>query len=114
VVSPKTGLLSRRRYHGAALRRIGRSDENAGGSAAGLACSAMVRKLSAIAASSGRRCAPYLPEDQVLSLVEKGTLRRVLKDWCPPFHGYHLYYPSRRQHSSGFAVLIDALRYHGG
>jgi len=55
----------------------------------------------------------YLPEDQVLSLVGGGRLVRVLEDWCPPFPGYHLYYPSRRQHSSGFAVLIEALRYRG-
>ncbi|TAL80329.1 MAG: LysR family transcriptional regulator [Beijerinckiaceae bacterium] len=53
----------------------------------------------------------YLPEDQVLPLVEDRVLRRVLEDWCPPFPGYHLYYPSRRQHSSGFALLIEALRF---
>ena len=53
----------------------------------------------------------YLPEDQVLPLVETGEMVRALDDWCPPFPGYHLYYPSRRQHSSGFAVLIEALRY---
>lgn len=55
----------------------------------------------------------YLPEDQVLSLIENGRLTRLLEDWCPPFPGYHLYYPSRRQHSSGFLVLIEALRYRG-
>ena len=55
----------------------------------------------------------YLPEDQVLSLVRGGKLLRVLEDWCPPFPGYHIYYPSRRQHSSGFAVLIEALRHRG-
>jgi len=36
---------------------------------------------------------------------------RVLEDWCPPYPGYHLYYPSRRQASSAFTVLVDALRY---
>jgi len=35
----------------------------------------------------------------------------VLEDWCPPYSGYHLYYPSRRQHSPAFALLVDALRY---
>jgi DNA-binding transcriptional LysR family regulator len=35
----------------------------------------------------------------------------VLEDWCPPFAGYHLYYPSRRQPSAAFALLVDALRY---
>ncbi|MDE1918952.1 MAG: LysR family transcriptional regulator [Sphingomonadales bacterium] len=53
----------------------------------------------------------YLVEDMVLPLVAEGRLIRVLEDWCPPFPGYHLYYPSRRQHSSGFAALIEALRY---
>jgi DNA-binding transcriptional LysR family regulator len=55
----------------------------------------------------------YMPEDQVLSYVEQGRLGRVLEDWCPPFPGYHLYYPSRRHSSSALAVLVDALRYRG-
>ena len=42
-----------------------------------------------------------------------GRLIRVLADWCPPFSGYHLYYPSRRQHAPAFALLVDALRYRG-
>jgi len=36
---------------------------------------------------------------------------RILGDWCPPFPGFHLYYPSRRQPSAAFALLVDALRY---
>lgn len=55
----------------------------------------------------------YVTDDQVLPLIAGGRLIRVLEDWCPPFPGYHLYYPSRRQHSSAFAVLIEALRYRG-
>jgi len=53
----------------------------------------------------------YLPEDQVLKHVADGRLIQVLDEWCPPFAGYHLYYPSRRQQTPAFAVLIDALRY---
>jgi DNA-binding transcriptional LysR family regulator len=53
----------------------------------------------------------YLPEDQVQSYVADGRLIRVLDDWCAPFPGYHLYYPSRRQHAPAFAVLVDALRH---
>jgi DNA-binding transcriptional LysR family regulator len=53
----------------------------------------------------------YLPEDQVEDHIAAGRLVRVLADWCPPFSGYHLYYPSRRQSSPAFALLIDALRY---
>lgn len=53
----------------------------------------------------------YITDDQVLPLIADGRLVRILEEWCPPFPGYHLYYPSRRQHSSGFAVLIEALRY---
>jgi len=55
----------------------------------------------------------YMPEDQVRTLVGEGQLVQVLDDWCPPFSGYHLYYPSRRQLSPAFAVLVEALRYRG-
>jgi DNA-binding transcriptional LysR family regulator len=53
----------------------------------------------------------YLPEDQVQTHLADGRLIRVLTDWCPPFSGYHLYYPSRRQQTPAFALLVDALRY---
>ena len=53
----------------------------------------------------------YLPEDQVQPYLDDGRLIRVLDDWCAPFAGYHLYYPSRRQTTPAFAVLVDALRY---
>jgi DNA-binding transcriptional LysR family regulator len=53
----------------------------------------------------------YVPEDQARPLIAEGRLTRVLADWCPPFQGYHLYYPSRRQSSPAFALLVDALRY---
>ncbi|MGO8954160.1 MAG: LysR family transcriptional regulator [Rhodomicrobium sp.] len=55
----------------------------------------------------------YLPEDQVRTYLASGRLIRVLDDWCPPFSGYHLYYPSRRQQAPAFALLADALRYRG-
>jgi DNA-binding transcriptional LysR family regulator len=53
----------------------------------------------------------YLPEEQVRTHLGEGRLVRVLADWCPPFSGYHLYYPSRRQHAPAFALLVEALRY---
>jgi DNA-binding transcriptional LysR family regulator len=53
----------------------------------------------------------YVPADLAQPHLAKGRLRRVLEDWCPPYSGYHLYYPSRRQHSAAFALLVDALRY---
>jgi DNA-binding transcriptional LysR family regulator len=55
----------------------------------------------------------YLPEEQVRAHLEAGRLVRVLADWCPPFPGYYLYYPSRRQPTAAFALLVDALRYRG-
>lgn len=55
----------------------------------------------------------FLPEDHVEREVEEGRLVRVLDDWTPPFPGYHLYYPSRRQQSPAFALLVEALRYRG-
>ncbi|GLQ51838.1 hypothetical protein GCM10010872_32870 [Dyella flava] len=53
----------------------------------------------------------YLPEDMVHPHIRAGRLRQVLDDWCPLYSGYHLYYPSRRQPSRAFALLVDALRY---
>ncbi|UGY19642.1 LysR family transcriptional regulator [Bradyrhizobium septentrionale] len=53
----------------------------------------------------------YVAEDQVEAQLAKGQLVQVLDDWCAPFPGYHLYYPSRRQSSPAFALLVDALRY---
>src|SRR6266446_1957599 len=55
----------------------------------------------------------YLPEGLVQPHINKGRLKRVLEDWCPPFPGYHLYYPSRRQPSPAFALLVEALRHRG-
>lgn len=52
----------------------------------------------------------YLPEDLVLGHVAAGRLARVLEDWCPTWPGYHLYYPSRRQASPAFRLVVDALR----
>jgi DNA-binding transcriptional LysR family regulator len=51
-----------------------------------------------------------LPEDEVAAPLADGRLMRVLEDWCPPFEGYHLYYPSRRQPSPAFALVVEALR----
>ena len=53
----------------------------------------------------------YLPEQAVQDYLTEGRLVRVLADWCPPYPGYHLYYPSRRQPTPAFALLVEALRY---
>ena len=55
----------------------------------------------------------YLQEDHVQAQLADGRLVRVLEDWCLPFPGYHLYYPSRRQHTPAFALLVEALRWRG-
>ena len=55
----------------------------------------------------------YVPEELARPHLAKGRLKRVLADWCPPYVGYHLYYPSRRQSSAAFALLVEALRYRG-
>ncbi|HYF08505.1 MAG TPA: LysR substrate-binding domain-containing protein, partial [Acetobacteraceae bacterium] len=52
-------------------------------------------------------------EDQVEAHIAEGRLLRLLADWCPSFPGYHLYYPSRRQPTPAFALLVDALRFKG-
>lgn len=53
----------------------------------------------------------YLLEDVARPYLTAGRLKRVLEDWCPLYPGYHLYYPSRRQASRAFTLLVDALRY---
>ncbi len=65
-------------------------------------------RLNAALAGFGLAC---LPDDQVQAYLADGQLIRVLSDWCPPFSGYHLYYPSRRQPAPAFALLVNALRY---
>jgi DNA-binding transcriptional LysR family regulator len=52
----------------------------------------------------------YLPEQEFAPHIADGRLVNVLKDWCPPFAGYHLYYPSRRQPSPAFSLVLNALR----
>jgi DNA-binding transcriptional LysR family regulator len=55
----------------------------------------------------------HVPFDQVEPYLASGQLMRVLADWSKPFPGYHLYYPSRRQPTSAFALLVERLRYRG-
>src|SRR3982751_1172687 len=66
--------------------------------------------LSTALAGSGLA---YVPESMVQPYLAKGRLKRVLEDWCLPYSGYHLFYPSRRQPSAAFALMVDALRYRG-
>jgi DNA-binding transcriptional LysR family regulator len=56
----------------------------------------------------------FVPEDLAASALADGRLLRVLGDWTPYWEGYHLYYPSRRQASPAFRLLVDALRYKAG
>jgi len=63
--------------------------------------------VRAALAGSGLAC---VPEERVLSHIRSGELTRVLLDWCPSFAGFHLYYPSRRQPTPAFSVLLAALR----
>jgi DNA-binding transcriptional LysR family regulator len=66
--------------------------------------------MTAAMAGFGLAC---VPQDYAVAPLADGRLVRVLEDWCPPFPGYHLYYPSRRQQSPAFALLVEALRYRG-
>ena len=66
--------------------------------------------LEAAVAGFGLAC---VPDDHIAPFIGDGRLIRVLDDWCPPFSGYHLYYPSRRQPSAAFTLLVEALRYRG-
>ncbi len=53
----------------------------------------------------------FLPEEEFAPHIEHGQLVRVLQDWCTPFDGYYLYYPSRRQPTPAFSRVVDALRF---
>jgi DNA-binding transcriptional LysR family regulator len=73
-----------------------------------LVLNATSQMLSAALAGLGLA---YMPEDMVQAHIAEGRLKRVLEDWCEPYAGYHLYYPSRRKSSQAFALLVEALRY---
>ena len=66
--------------------------------------------LRAALAGFGLAC---VLEDHAAAHVANGSLVCVLEDWCRPFAGYHLHYPSRRQPMPAFALLVEALRYKG-
>ena len=55
----------------------------------------------------------FVPEGAVQDHLKSGALIQVLDDWCQPFSGFHLYYPSRRQQSPAFEIVVNALRYRG-
>lgn len=64
--------------------------------------------LRAAVAGFGLAC---VMEDQAADLIADGRLVRALADWCPPFPGHHLYYPSRRQPTPAFTLLVEVLRH---
>lgn len=70
----------------------------------------MIQRIDAAVAGFGLS---FVLEDTVRTQLDDGSLVRVLADWCAPFPGYHLYYPSRRHNSPAFAVLLEALRQRG-
>ncbi|CDZ55020.1 LysR family transcriptional regulator [Neorhizobium galegae] len=55
----------------------------------------------------------FIPDGLAMPEIEAGRLVQVLADWCPHYPGYHLYYPSRRQSSAAFNIVVDALRERG-
>lgn len=72
-------------------------------------CNDVPMLVDAAAEGLGLVC---LPDHTMRAELDSGRLVRVLSDWCPPFPGFHLYYPSRRLHSAAFEILIAKLRYH--
>ena len=66
--------------------------------------------LPILAAALAGHGVAYIPEDMAKPHIAEGRLQQVLTKWCPAFAGYHLYYPSRRQSSHAFQLLVDALR----
>jgi DNA-binding transcriptional LysR family regulator len=73
-----------------------------------LTCNGTAQLLNGALAGLGLA---YVPEGMVEGHIAQGRLKRVLADWCPPYSGYHLFYPSRRQSSAAFNLVVEALRY---
>jgi len=73
-----------------------------------LTCNGTAQLLNGALAGLGLA---YVPEGMVEGHIAKGRLKRVLADWCPPYSGYHLYYPSRRHPSAAFSIVVKALRH---
>ena len=71
-------------------------------------CNTTAQMLNAALAGLGLA---YVPEGLAQPHLAKGRLKRVLADWCLPYSGYHLYYPSRRQSAAAFRLVVEALRY---
>jgi DNA-binding transcriptional LysR family regulator len=72
-----------------------------------MTCNGANQMLNAALAGLGLA---YIPQDMAERYVAEGRLRRVLADWCQPYSGYHLFYPSRRQSSAAFNLVVEALR----
>ena len=72
-----------------------------------LTLNSLPQRLDAAVAGLGLA---YVPEESAAAQLADGRLTRVLESWCPSFEGYHLYYPSRRQHTTAFILLVEALR----
>ena len=73
-----------------------------------MTCNGAIQMLNAALAGLGLA---YIPEEMAEPHLAKGRLKRVLGDWCQPYSGYHLFYPSRRQSSAAFNLVVDALRH---
>ena len=73
-----------------------------------MTCNGAIQMLNAALAGHGLA---YIPEEMAELYLAKGRLKRVLGDWCQPYSGYHLFYPSRRQSSAAFNLVMEALRH---
>jgi DNA-binding transcriptional LysR family regulator len=73
-----------------------------------MTCNGAIQLLNAALAGLGLA---YIPEGMAEPYLAKGRLKRVLTDWCPRYSGYHLFYPSRRQSSAAFSLVVEALRH---
>ena len=73
-----------------------------------MTCNGAIQMLNAALAGHGLA---YIPEEMAEPYLAKGRLKRVLGDWCQPYSGYHLFYPSRRQSSAAFTLVMEALRH---
>jgi len=71
-------------------------------------CNSRTMQLDAVRRGLGLA---WMMEYSAADALDSGEVVKVLEDWCEPFPGFHLYYPSRHRHTPAFALVIERLRW---
>ncbi|MBB4955016.1 DNA-binding transcriptional LysR family regulator [Agrobacterium vitis] len=55
----------------------------------------------------------FVFENRIQKELATGQLIRVMEDWCEPFDGFYIYYPTRHQMRPALRAFVDFFRYRG-